>query len=141
MNTNNRRYRYRNDGYSVTLSLSQFNGNKKYRGYSATCRYKYNKKDNKYIVSMWLQHTSFDGLFRIEYEGIDTQPLSGTRKTIRENICRVVEQMVRNGYFDLFIDRYEYDMECCEKGSEIVEQTVSDISDNPDNNDANGMIA
>ena len=42
------------------------------------------------------------------------------RKNIREHICRIVEQMVHNGIFDKFIDRFEFDMLCCEKGFEIL---------------------
>ena len=116
---------YTNDGYGMTVLLSQFNKDPKYLGYAASCQYKYIKKENKYLLRMWLKHKSFDGLFRIEYEGIDTQYISGSRKNIQENICRIISQMMAHKYFDLYIDRFEYDIKCCEKGSEYVSEGVS----------------
>ena len=113
--------KYFNEGYGMTLPLSQFNSDEKYRGYAASCRYKYIKDKDKYSLSMWLKHKTIDSLFRIEYEGIDTQYISGDRDTIRDNICRIVQQMMEQSRFDYFIDRYEYDMKCCEKGAEILD--------------------
>ena len=113
--------KYFSEGYGMTLPLSQFNSDEKYRGYAASCRYKYIKDKDKYSLSMWLKHKTIDSLFRIEYEGIDTQYISGDRDTIRDNICRIVQIMMEQSRFDYFIDRYEYDMKCFEKGSEILD--------------------
>lgn len=112
---------YANEGYSITVALSQFNDDEKYKGYSASCQYKYDKRKEKYSLCMWLKHASMDQKYRVEYDGIDTQYISGTRESIRENVCRIVEVMMEQNRFDYFIDRYEYDMKCCEKGSEILE--------------------
>lgn len=112
---------YTNEGYSITINLSQFNKDEKYKGYSASCQYKYNKENEKYSLCMWLKHSTMDQKYRVEYDGIDTQYISGTRDTIRENICRIVEVMMEQNRFDYFIDRYEYDMKCCERGAEILD--------------------
>lgn len=118
---NFRNIRYTNEGYVITVALSQFNDDEKYKGYAASCQYKYDKQKGKYSLCMWLKHTSMDQKYRVEYDGIDTQYISGTQETIRENICRVVEVMMEQNHFDYFIDRYEYDMKCCEKGAEIMD--------------------
>ena len=118
---NFRNIRYSNEGYTITVALSQFNDAQKYKGYAASCQYKYNKQKEKYSLCMWLKHTSMDQKYRVEYDGIDTQYISGTQETIRENICRVVEVMMEQNHFDYFIDRYEFDMKCCEKGAEIMD--------------------
>ena len=112
---------YANEGYSITVALSQFNDDEKYKGYSASCQYKYDKRKEKYSLCMWLKHASMDQKYHVEYDGIDTQYISGTRESIRENVCRIVEVMMVQNRFDYFIDRYEYDMKCCEKGAEILE--------------------
>lgn len=112
---------YTNEGYSITINLSQFNKDEKYKGYSASCQYKYNKENEKYSLCMWLKHSTMDQKYHVEYDGIDTQYISGTRETIRENICRIVKVMMDQHHFDYFIDRYEYDMKCCEKGAEILD--------------------
>lgn len=112
---------YADEGYSIMVNLSQFNHDKKYEGYAASCQYQYDKQKGKYSLRMWLKHASMDQKYRVEYDGIDTQYISGTRETIRENICRVVAVMMDQNRFDYFIDRYEYDMKCCEKGAEILD--------------------
>lgn len=112
---------YANEGYSITVALSQFNDDEKYKGYSASCQYKYDKRKEKYSLCMWLKHASMDQKYRVEYDGIDTQYISGTRESIRENVCRIVEVMMEQNRFDYFIDRYEYDLKCCEKGMEVLE--------------------
>ena len=113
--------KYFSEGYGMTLLLSQFDSDEKYRGYAASCRYKYIKNKDKYSLSMWLKHKTIDSLFRIEYEGIDTQYIPGDRDTIRDNICRIVQQMMETKQFDLYIERFEYDMMCWEKGIELIE--------------------
>ena len=112
---------YANEGYSILINLSQFSQDDKYKGYAVSCQYKYNKKEQKYSLAMWLKHATMDQRYKVEYDGIDTQYISGTRETIRENICRIVEVMMEQNRFDYFINRYEYDMKCCEKGAEILD--------------------
>lgn len=114
--------RYIDEGYAMTVALSQFDDNDKYKGYAASCQYKYDKEKEKYLLCMWLKHSSLDQKYRIEFDGIDTQYIPGTRETIRENICRIVQVMMEQSRFDYFIERYEYDMKCCEKGAEILDK-------------------
>ena len=114
--------RYENEGYGIVIPLSQFNTDTKYKDYSVSCHYQYIKQTENYSLTMWLMHAAFDGKFGVQYEGIDTQEISGTRETIRENICRIVNQAMVHNYFDRFIERFEYDMKCCEKGAEFIEQ-------------------
>lgn len=116
-----RNIRYTDEGYSIAVTLDQFSDNDKYKGYAASCQYKYDKKKEKYSLCMWLKHSTMDQKYHVEYDGIDTQYISGTRETIRENICRIVKVMMEQSFFDYFIDRYEYDMKCCEKGAEILD--------------------
>lgn len=112
--------RYDKEGYGIRFSLSQFSDDPKYRGYAASCQYRYDREKDKYILRMWLKHNSMDSKYRIEYDGIDCQYISGTKKTIRTNICRVVDQMMVNGFFDKYIDKFEFDMKCFDKGYELL---------------------
>lgn len=118
---NFRNIKYTYEGSSIMIPLTQFSEEDIYKGYAASCQYKFNKKEQKYMLCMWLKHKTMDQKYRVEYDGIDTQYISGTRDTIQENICRVVEVMMEQHYFDYFINRYEYDMKCCEKGAEILD--------------------
>ena len=59
---------------------------------------------------------------KISSKGIDTQYISGTREAIVENICRVVHQMYLEGHFDYYVNRYEYELDCFDRGNELLEQ-------------------
>lgn len=114
--------RYTNEGYSIAVPLSQFQVDEKYKAYSAMCQYQYDKEQGKYLLHMWLKRNDIAGLYRIDYEDIDTQYISGDRDSIRSNICRIVEQAMLHGFFDSYIDGFEYMITCCDKGNEMLEE-------------------
>lgn len=103
---------------------------KEYKDYSVECTYRYIKAKEKYELSMWLKYTGVRDKFRIESQEIDTQLIPGTRETIVENICRIVEQMCDARSFDEYIARYEYTYKCFDKGNEMFEN--ENISENDD---------
>ena len=107
--------RYKNNGYSIEIKLTG-----KYRRYSVECQYQFDKEKEKYILSMWLKRNDIGNRFRIDSQKIDTQYISGTRETIRSNICRIVEQACSTGYFDSFILDFEKLYECFDKGFELL---------------------
>lgn len=111
--------RYENKGYTMEIKLPEECG---YEGYSVECRYQYDKEKEKYSLSMWLMRNDIDDRFKIDSQEIDTQYISGTRETIRQNICRIVEQASLSGFFDTYIQRYEYTYKCFDKGDEIFEK-------------------
>ena len=110
-----KKMKYKNNGYSIEINLP-----KKYSGYSVECQYQFDKEKEKYILSMWLKRNDIDNRFKIDSQKIDTQYISGTRKTIRANICRIVEQACSTGYFDSFIRDFEKLYECFDKGFELL---------------------
>lgn len=105
-------------GYTIEIILLK----DKYNGYSVECTYRYNKKEQKYALSMWLKRNDLDEKFKIESEKIDTQFISGTKETIVNNICRIVEQMVINNHFDDYVQRFEYTVKCFEIGCEVLDE-------------------
>ena len=109
--------RYENNGYSIEINLP-----KKYSGYSVECQYQFDKEKEKYILSMWLKRNDIGNRFRIDSQKIDTQYISGTRETIRLNICRIVEQACTCNFFDQYIEELEYLYKCFDKGNEVLEK-------------------
>ena len=122
--------RYEDEGYGIVVPLKQINKDIKYNDYSVSCHYMFKKNAGKYNLKMWLKRNDIDGKFGMVFEGIDEQLVAGTPQNIREHICRIVEQMVHNGYIDEFIDRFEYDILCCEKGYEVLtaSECLEDVS-------------
>lgn len=122
-------------GQTVEIKLSKWG----YKGYIAECTYYFDKKQEKYSLSMWLRNTDIEDRMRLSSKKVDTQYIPGTRETILENICRIVYQAANvadeNGkkYFDHFVDRYEYELACFERGNELFEQErLAKINDNKD---------
>ncbi len=113
--------RYTNEGYGISIPLSQFSQDEKFKGYAAMCQYKYDKEKEKYTLHMWIKRNDISGLYKIDHEDIDTQYISGDRDSIRSNICRIVEQAMLHDFFDPYINEFEYMTTCCDKGNELLE--------------------
>ncbi len=113
-------------GKTVEFDLNEYG----YKGYVATCTYKYYKKRDKYSLEMELKHRDICDGFRIDRQEIDTQYISGSRETIMDNIERIVEQACLSGFFDEYIKRYEYIFQCFNKGDEFFEKERLKNNDN-----------
>ena len=105
-------------GQTIKINLSKWG----YKNYFVECAYKFDKAENKYSLSMWLNRNDMEERMRLSSKKVDTQYISGTRETIVENICRVVHQACLSGYFNYFVERYEYELACFERGNELFEQ-------------------
>ncbi len=75
---------------------------------------------------MWLKRKDIDDKFKIDSQEIDTQYISGTKESIRQNICRIVEQASLSGFFDYYIERYEYTCKCFDRGNDLFEKEMID---------------
>lgn len=118
-------------GNTLTIDISDFG----YENYFVECSYHFDKHKGKYSLSMWLNRNDMEDRMRLSSKKIDTQYISGTRETIMENICRVVHQAAtvsyENGkrYFDHFVERYEYELKCFERGNELFERQMLNEKD------------
>lgn len=120
-------------GQTVEINLTHWG----YKGYIAECAYYYDKQKEKYLLSMWLRNTDIEDRMRLSSKKVDTQYISGTRDTIVENICRIVYQAATvadendKKYFDHFVERYEYELACFERGNELFEaERLAALNDN-----------
>ncbi len=105
-------------GQTIKFNLTRWG----YENYFAECAYHFDKYKGKYSLSMWLNRNDVEDRMRLSSKKVDTQYISGTKETIIENICRVVHQACMSKYFNYFIERYEYELKCFERGNELFEQ-------------------
>lgn len=111
-------------GNTIEINLSKWG----YNNYIAECAYYLDKHEGKYSLSMWLNRDDIEDRMKLSSDKIDTQYIFGTKETIVENICRIVHQAAtvadESGYkyFDRFIERYEYELACFERGNELFEK-------------------
>lgn len=114
----------RHNGNTLTISLTKWG----YTNYIAECEYYFDKLKEKYSLSIWLSRNDIEDRMHLSSKKIDTQYISGTKETIVENICRIVHQAAtivddKTGkkYFDHYVERYEYELACFERGNELFE--------------------
>lgn len=111
------------EGQTMKFNITKWG----YQNYMVECAYRFDKREGKYSLSMWLNRNDIEARMRLSSGKIDTQYISGTKETIVENICRIVHQAAtaadENGvrYFDRFVERYEYELKCFERGNELFE--------------------
>lgn len=122
--------RYKNKEYTIEINLPKECG---HEGYSVECRYMYEKATGKYLLSMWLKRNDIDDKFKIDSQEIDTQYIPCTKENIRQNINRIVEQTSLSGFFDYYIERYEYTCKCFELGNALFEFETLNCSGKVDN--------
>lgn len=109
-------------GNTLEINLSQFG----YKNYIAECAYRFDKKKEKYSLSVWIFRNDIGDRMGLSSKKVDTQYISGTKETIVENICRIIYQAAtvanENGkkYFDHYVERYEYELACFERGNEFL---------------------
>ena len=111
--------RYKNLGYTMEVTLPL--NNEKYKGYSALCTYRYDKSKDEYLLHMWLKYIENSDMLPIDSQEIDTQYIGGDKDTIRDNILKIVEQASEPGFFAEYIDKFEYYMDCFDKGNALCE--------------------
>lgn len=112
-------------GQTVEINLSNWG----YKDYVAECAFYFDKRKDKYSLSMWLRNINIEDRMRLSSKKVDTQYIPGTKETIVENICRIVYQAATvadeetgKKYFDHYVERYEYELACFERGNELFEQ-------------------
>lgn len=111
-------------GQAIEINLSEWG----YSNYIVECAYLFDKYKGKYSLSIWLNRRDLEDRMQLSSKKVDTQYISATRETIIENICRIVHHAAtvadENGkkYFDPYVERYEYELKCFERGNELFEQ-------------------
>lgn len=111
--------KYTYHGETIEIRLPEECG---HRGYSVKCTYRYDKKIEKYRLSMWLHRKDIDDDFKIDSQEIDTQYIRGTKQTICENIYRIVLDGSLSNFFEPYIKRFEYTYDCFAKGDDMYEK-------------------
>lgn len=109
--------KFKNKGYTVEINMSWLG----YPGYSVECTYYFDKKRDKYSLSMWLIRRDIEMKITIGTK-IDTQYISSEKDDVRNNIYLIIEQALQSGFFDEYIQQYEYMLSCFDKGNTFYEE-------------------
>lgn len=110
------------EGYTIRIALPEERG---HEGYYVKCTYKYNKRKEKYLLSMWLLRDDIDNTFKIDSQEIDTQYITSTKENIEDDICKIVEYASLSGFFEDYIARYKYTYRCFDLGDSSMMNVVN----------------
>ena len=107
-------FNYKNEGYTITIPLPDGK-------YDVVCTYIHDQELDQYKVSMWLHWDTIDDRFKIDEQEIGTQYIESTKKTIKTDICKMVEKLYNNGRLDKYMNLYQYTYDCFDIGNDTVE--------------------
>lgn len=105
-------------GYVIEIDLKEVG----YKDYFVDCRYYYDKKKEKFSLSMWLGRRDINSRFKMELQEIDTQYITSGNDRIRDDILRIVQYAGETGFFDKYVDMFEYTCKCFDYGCDYLEQ-------------------
>lgn len=106
-------------GTTIEIDLPEECG---HEGYCVECTYRHVKNKDKYLLSMWLRRKDIQNGFNLAPQEADTQYITSTRETIVKDICKIVESASLMDFFERYIQRYEYEQRCFERGNELYEK-------------------
>lgn len=104
--------KYRIEGGSV-LSFDLHNG------FTCVVISKCIFEEGKYELTLYLRANDVEMLDLIQN---DEKAIEADHKTIKLKITDYVSELLNNGYFDKYIDRYKYMLKCFDKGNELFEK-------------------
>lgn len=106
--------KYKNKRTTLTIDLPEECG---HAGYYIDCSYSFDKNEMQYLVTMELRRNDIE-----EYaQPIDNQYLKCDKKTIDYSIRHIVEDSALSGFFEEYIQKYEYLCDCFDKGNDFFE--------------------
>lgn len=90
-------------------------------GYSVIVISIWDKGEKIYRSTFYLKGDSYDTLDLIESkEGIK---VDADMKTLKVELAKMITNLLTNGFFKYYIERYNYMMRCFDKGNELFETT------------------
>ena len=111
--------RYKTLGNSV-ISVNLNNG------YSVVAISIWDRGENVYRTTLYLKGDTYDTLDLIEEkEGI---VVKADMKTVKSELTKIITNLLTDGFFKHYIERYDYMMKCFDKGNEFFE-SIGDAND------------
>lgn len=103
--------KYNNSNDAIIINL--------HNGYSVIAITGFNTDDNYYLTSLFLKDNVVDRLDLIE--GAANLIFYTTQDKIHSAILKKVSKLLETGFFNHYIKRCKYEMDCFEKGCELSE--------------------
>lgn len=116
------------------LTYKEYKGNKDillidlHNGYTVIAIKLWNSDKHKYIVELRIKENTIEKWDLIEKA--EALEFDVNHKIINKAILKQVSDLLSEGFFEYYIERYEYENKCIEKGNEIYENEILDEKSN-----------
>ena len=96
-------------------------------GYSVIAMARWNNEKKKYYTTLRLRENSVEKWDLIE-EATNVE-VESDMKTVKRDMAQYVTDLLTDGFFKKYIDRYEYELKCFDRGFEIMEKKGNGAND------------
>ena len=104
--------KFNNSNDVVTIDL--------HNGYTVIAITGFNAENRAYTTTLFLKENTIDTWKLVE--NAENLEFHANQNTINSAILKKVSMFLEEGFFDYYIDRYEYELKCFDIGNEITEK-------------------
>ena len=104
--------KFNNSNEVITINL--------HNGYSVIAITGFNAENRVYTTTLFLKENTIDTWKLIE--NAENLEFHANHNAINSAILKQVSTFLQEGFFNYYIQRYEYEMKCFDKGNEIYEK-------------------
>ena len=104
--------KFNNSNEVITINL--------HNGYSVIAVTGFNTENRVYTTTLFLKENTIDTWKLIE--NAENLEFHANHNAINSAILKQVSTFLQEGFFDYYIQRYEYEMKCFDKGNSIYEK-------------------
>ena len=104
--------KFNNSNEVITINL--------YNGYSVIAVTGFGAENGAYITTLFLKDNTVDTWKLVE--NAENLEFHANQNTINSAILKKVSEFLNEGFFDYYIQRYEYELKCFDIGNEIFEK-------------------
>ncbi len=90
-------------------------------GYSVVAISSWDRGNKNYLTTLYLKGDTYDTLELIETK--ENVVVNADMRTIKIEVTKMITELLTDGFFKHYIDRYKYMMKCFDKGNEFFEDS------------------
>ena len=102
--------RFKNDGISISVNLPNTD-------YTIHMMAIYDKDNGAYNTKMYIERNDVNDLSLIS----DNNEIKSDSKNIKYDMANYITEQFNKGFFDYYIEKYDYQQKCFEKGNNFYE--------------------
>ena len=91
-----------------------------HNGYTVIAVTGFNIENRVYTTTLFLKENTIDTWKLVE--NAENLEFHANQNTINSAILKKVSEFLKEGFFDYYIERHEYEMKCFDKGNDIYEK-------------------